>query len=55
MGKRAFLYQVESQQIAEEILLQCKENAKALGVDPEKIIISGGSAGANLVSVLVSI
>lgn len=29
---------------------QCKENAGLLGVDPERIILSGSSAGANLVS-----
>ncbi|POS74246.1 hypothetical protein DHEL01_v207362 [Diaporthe helianthi] len=31
-------------------LLWCKNNASLLGVDPERIIISGSSAGANLVS-----
>ncbi|KAF5497173.1 AB hydrolase superfamily protein [Colletotrichum siamense] len=31
-------------------LLWCKMNATALGVDPEKIILSGSSAGGNLAS-----
>ncbi|KAI1823714.1 alpha/beta hydrolase fold-domain-containing protein [Xylaria intraflava] len=29
-------------------LLWCKQNAKALGINPERIILSGSSAGANL-------
>ena len=33
---------------------QSKETASSLGVDPEKIIILGGSAGANLVGCLPS-
>ncbi|KAF4964817.1 hypothetical protein FZEAL_10836 [Fusarium zealandicum] len=33
-------------------LVWCKENAKSLGVDPEKIILGGGSAGASLAAVL---
>ncbi|KAI1387688.1 alpha/beta-hydrolase [Hypoxylon trugodes] len=33
-------------------LLWCKENAKTLGVSPEKIIVAGSSAGANLAAVL---
>lgn len=33
-------------------LLWCKYNAKTLGVNPEKIIVSGSSAGGNLVSTL---
>lgn len=30
---------------------QSKDNASSLGVDPDKIILAGGSAGSNLVSV----
>ncbi|KAM5341935.1 hypothetical protein ACJ41O_014966 [Fusarium nematophilum] len=33
-------------------LLWCKKNAKALGVSPEKIILSGSSAGANLAAAI---
>ncbi|KAI2639291.1 alpha/beta-hydrolase [Xylaria nigripes] len=33
-------------------LLWCKQHASTLGVDPENIIVSGSSAGANLASVL---
>ncbi|RYC56158.1 hypothetical protein CHU98_g10044 [Xylaria longipes] len=33
-------------------LLWCKENAKTLGINPEKIIVAGSSAGANLSAVL---
>ncbi|KAI1129332.1 alpha/beta hydrolase fold-domain-containing protein [Nemania abortiva] len=33
-------------------LLWCKNNAKALGINPEKIIVAGSSAGANLAAVL---
>ncbi|KAI0440284.1 alpha/beta hydrolase fold-domain-containing protein [Xylaria telfairii] len=33
-------------------LLWCKKNAKTLGINPEKIIIAGSSAGANLSAVL---
>ncbi|KAI2604450.1 alpha/beta-hydrolase [Hypoxylon fragiforme] len=33
-------------------LVWCKKNAKTLGVDPEKIIVAGSSAGANLAAVL---
>ncbi|KAI1427255.1 alpha/beta hydrolase fold-domain-containing protein [Xylaria sp. FL1777] len=33
-------------------LLWCKENAKSLGIDPEKIIVAGSSAGANLAASL---
>ncbi|KAI0403068.1 alpha/beta hydrolase fold-domain-containing protein [Xylaria palmicola] len=31
---------------------QCKENAKTLGINPEKIIVAGSSAGANLAAVM---
>jgi acetyl esterase/lipase len=31
--------------------LQCKANPSTLGVNPETIILSGGSAGGNLVSI----
>ena len=30
--------------------LQCKTNASTLGINPEKIIVAGGSAGGNIVS-----
>ncbi|KAJ8119808.1 hypothetical protein ONZ43_g3324 [Nemania bipapillata] len=33
-------------------LLWCKENAKTLGINPEKIIVGGSSAGANLAAVM---
>ncbi|KAI1109621.1 alpha/beta hydrolase fold-domain-containing protein [Nemania sp. NC0429] len=33
-------------------MLWCKENAKTLGIDSEKIIVAGSSAGANLAAVL---
>ncbi|XXH04118.1 hypothetical protein Hte_010530 [Hypoxylon texense] len=33
-------------------LLWCKNNAKTLGIDPEKIIVAGSSAGANRAAVL---
>ncbi|KAI1193020.1 alpha/beta hydrolase fold-domain-containing protein [Nemania serpens] len=33
-------------------MLWCKENAKTLGINPEKIIVAGSSAGANLAAVL---
>ncbi|KAI2472411.1 alpha/beta-hydrolase [Annulohypoxylon bovei var. microspora] len=33
-------------------LLWCKKNAKTLGINPEKIIIAGSSAGANLAAAL---
>ncbi|KAI1135988.1 alpha/beta-hydrolase [Hypoxylon sp. FL0543] len=33
-------------------LLWCKENAKVLGINPEKIIVAGSSAGANCAAVL---
>ncbi|KAI1311238.1 alpha/beta hydrolase fold-domain-containing protein [Xylaria venustula] len=33
-------------------LLWCKKNAKILGINPEKIIVAGSSAGANLAAVL---
>ncbi|KAI1434120.1 alpha/beta hydrolase fold-domain-containing protein [Xylaria sp. CBS 124048] len=33
-------------------LLWCKKNAETLGVNPERIILSGSSAGANLAAVL---
>ncbi|RYP41235.1 hypothetical protein DL769_011609 [Monosporascus sp. CRB-8-3] len=33
-------------------LLWCKNNAKALGINPEKIILAGSSAGANLAAAL---
>ncbi|KAI3327364.1 alpha/beta-hydrolase [Xylariaceae sp. AK1471] len=32
--------------------LQCKQNAKILGINPEKIIVAGSSAGANIAAVL---
>ncbi|KAF4872476.1 AB hydrolase superfamily protein [Colletotrichum siamense] len=32
------------------VVVSCKKNATALGVDPEKIILSGSSAGGNLAS-----
>jgi acetyl esterase/lipase len=31
-------------------MIQCKENSRSLGIDPEKIIVGGGSAGANIAS-----
>lgn len=33
-----------------DILLWCKGNASTLGIDPNYIIVSGGSSGANIVS-----
>ncbi|KAI0850347.1 Alpha/Beta hydrolase protein [Daldinia vernicosa] len=33
-------------------LLWCKNNAKTLGINPEKIIVAGSSAGANLAPVM---
>lgn len=33
--------------------LQCKTNASTLGINPEKIIVAGGSAGGNIVSPVV--
>ncbi|KAI1378957.1 alpha/beta-hydrolase [Hypoxylon crocopeplum] len=33
-------------------LLWCKKNSKVLGIDPEKIIVAGSSAGANLAAAL---
>ncbi|KAL3423499.1 lipase esterase [Phlyctema vagabunda] len=33
-------------------LLWCKRNAKLLGINPEKIVLSGSSAGANLAAAL---
>ncbi|KAI0179458.1 alpha/beta-hydrolase [Hypoxylon sp. FL1284] len=33
-------------------LLWCKENSKTLGINPEKIIVAGSSAGGNLAPVL---
>ncbi|KAI1276290.1 alpha/beta hydrolase fold-domain-containing protein [Xylaria sp. FL0933] len=33
-------------------LLWCKKNAKTLGINPEKIIVAGSSAGANLAAAL---
>ncbi|KAI0118178.1 alpha/beta hydrolase fold-domain-containing protein [Nemania sp. FL0031] len=33
-------------------LLWCKKNAKALGINPEKIIVAGSSAGSNFAAVL---
>ncbi|KAJ9145078.1 Lipase esterase family protein [Pleurostoma richardsiae] len=38
-----------------DVLLWCKENAESLGVDPNKIIVGGGSAGANVSTVLAHI
>lgn len=32
--------------------LQCKKNASELGIDPEKIVVAGGSAGGNIVGSL---
>ncbi|KAF5008850.1 hypothetical protein FDECE_4874 [Fusarium decemcellulare] len=34
-------------------LIWCKNNATTLGIDPEKIIVAGGSAGGNLAACLV--
>lgn len=30
-------------------MLQCKSNASTLGINPEAIIVGGGSAGGNIV------
>ncbi|KAG9240254.1 lipase [Calycina marina] len=35
-----------------DALLWCKKNASKLGVNPERIVLSGGSAGANIAAVL---
>ncbi|KAJ3569376.1 hypothetical protein NPX13_g6106 [Xylaria arbuscula] len=32
--------------------VQCKENAETLGINPDKIIVAGSSAGANLAAAL---
>jgi acetyl esterase/lipase len=35
-----------------DVLKWCKQNANDLGIDPEKIVLGGGSAGGNLAAVL---
>ncbi|RFU28432.1 hypothetical protein B7463_g7921, partial [Scytalidium lignicola] len=35
-----------------DALLWCKENALTLGINPDRIIVSGGSAGGNIAAVL---
>jgi len=40
---------------AQDALLWCRENFRSLGIDPEMIIIGGGSAGANIAAVLAQI
>ncbi|EFX06321.1 lipase esterase family protein [Grosmannia clavigera kw1407] len=35
---------------SKDALLWCKDHAKSLGIDPERLIIGGGSAGANIAS-----
>jgi len=33
-----------------DTMVECKANARSLGIDPERIIVGGGSAGGNIVS-----
>ncbi|KAI9874523.1 MAG: hypothetical protein M1830_009649 [Pleopsidium flavum] len=35
-----------------DVLQWCKANARSLGIDPERIIVGGGSAGGNIAAVL---
>jgi acetyl esterase/lipase len=36
-----------------DVLTWCKSNATEIGINPEKIIVAGGSAGGNIVCISI--